>query len=101
MTPTYYAAGWRGVLEFEVLGSGFDYLPAAIKGTVSDKNDVPAEHVDAEAGAYMLTVVERSAERLLLRGVSTETYNRAVYLGTISEVGKAVALWENTTRPLP
>lgn len=99
--PNYYAAGWRGVLEFELVGSNFDLLPAEIKGTVSDNNSNPTEHVADEAGVYTLFVSERSNERIVFRGQETITYNRAIYFGAISQIGQSDALWVNDSSPLP
>ena len=81
-------------------GKNFSFLPENIKGTVSDNNNLPEEHVDADAGAYVVFVVERTDVRLVLRAATTETYNRAVYLGTIAELGTSVPLWRNLSRPL-
>lgn len=82
-------------------GSNFDILPTEIKGTVSDNNSNPTEHVADETGAYTLFVAERSATRIVFRGTETITYNRAVYLGAISQIGQSVALWTNNSAPLP
>lgn len=97
--PAYYAAG-EYTYEFEILGRGFDSLPNDIVGVPMVSNDNPLQFRNATSGVSMMTIAERSNNRLVMRA-ATPYNHEAASIGALLSNDRTIVYWVNDTNPIP
>lgn len=97
--PTYYASGTYAY-EFELIGSGFGVLPDDAIGVPMSHNDNPLENRNSTQVTHVMHIVERSANRIVVRAEQS-SWHPAGSIGGLVSSDRRVVYWENDTNPIP
>lgn len=89
------------VFESQLEGVNFDQIPSDAVGVMSEFNNDPLNRKDTTSPIYVLNIVEKTGNRMILRAGGSADHSTPFYLGAILSADRETIYWVNETKPLP
>lgn len=84
-----------------ITGRGLDTLPDDTIGVPMEDNNAPLAYRDTTSRYYLMRIVEKSPNRLVMQADAEVQHDAALSIGGILSADRTAVYWVNDTNPIP